>query len=145
MVVGTFAGRSEVVETAGALGADVADWSFTAGDSFAGWEAAAGTAADGEDEVEARAGADALAGRSGEGSALVAPAFVPGESCSWAAAELPALVGGVVVDASEELEGGSDVAEDSAFTVWVEKYSAQLGSTLEGSSRHCSRSASTSH
>src|SRR5690606_21937593 len=56
---------------------------------------------------------------------------------------------GVVVDAGEAVAGPSgDVEEGVAFgaaSPWAEKYSAQLGSTLDGSSCHCSRSASTSH
>jgi hypothetical protein len=139
------------------LEADFAGWSFTAGDSFAGWEADAGAAADEEDGEDGEdwageAAADAAsAGCAGGGSALSADAFAAEASCSWATGELSELFGGVVVDVSEELEGESVLEEDSggaegsAFTVWVEKYSAQLGSTLEGSSRHCSRSASTSH
>lgn len=132
MVVGTFAGRSDVVETAGAFGAGFAVSSFTAGASFAGWEEAAGDAAGVE---EGSAGAfEAFAGG---GSASARGAF-----CSGAGS---GAFAGVVVDASEEVESSLDGREEPAFTALSAKYSAQLGSTLEGSSCHCSRSASTSH
>src|SRR5690606_14268736 len=101
VVVGTFAGRSEVVETAGA--ALFSGSAFTAGDSFGLW-AATGAAADGAGEAGA-AGAAASRG-------------------SWAGAGDGAGTGsgagdgsaGVVVDAGEAVAGPSgDVEEGVAF------------------------------
>jgi hypothetical protein len=128
VVVGTLAGRSEVVETAGFRGAGDSEASFTAEDSFAGVEAAGGAAGEGE-------AAEGAAGAVSEGGVA---AGAEGEGVG-------AVTGGAVA-ASEVSGAGPGSAGASERDELVEaKCSAQLGSTLEESSRHCSRSASTSH
>src|SRR5699024_652579 len=123
----------EVVETAGCVEAaesvEVLEVSaFTAEESFEGWAAGVGAAwEEGEESDVLSAGSE----RAGAG--VVDP---PGSAAADAAS---------CGHPSEE-RGGASAGEPSAVAgPWVEKGSAQLGSTLEGSSRHCSRSASTSH
>ena len=147
VVVGTLAGRSEVVETDGVLGEADSEDAFTAGDSFAGDEAADGAAGEGA------AAAGAVGAGSGEDAAGAASAGAAGRS----SAEGPSgAEDGAGAEASEAVDGAVAVPEVSvpgpvvpglsAPAELVEaKCSAQLGSTLEGSSRHCSRSTSTSH
>src|SRR5699024_10069209 len=133
VVVGTFAGRSEVVETLGVLGSGregaAGSWSawagasFTDEDSFAGWVDAVLSAVDGDWEAGAEEDSACPGSRSGAGAGSGSGS----EAASGGPEGSSAVLSGVGV---EELEA---------------KYSAQLGSTLEGSFCHCSWSASTSH
>ena len=143
VVVGTLAGRSEVVETAGVLGAGVEVGSFTAGDSFAGVEAADGAA--GEEGAGVGDGAGAGVEVAGAGASSAASSGAAAAAGAASGDEGGAVTGGAV--AASEVSGPCPGASGaSARAELVEaKCSAQLGSTLEGSSRHCSRSASTSH
>src|SRR5699024_6198822 len=86
------------------------------------------------------------AGSERAGAGVVDPpgsAVADAASCEDPSEERAGAPVDVVVEAGS---GEVSAGEPSAVAgPWVEKYSAQLGSTLEGASRHCSRSASTRH
>src|SRR5690606_12322829 len=118
VVGGTFAGRSEGVETAGA--ALFSGSAFTAGDSFGPW-AAGGAARFSASAVTARdclgrgATTGAVADAAGEGGAAGAAALRGSWTGAWDGADTGAGAGGgsggVVVDAGEAVAGPSGDVE----------------------------------